>query len=455
MRPAQPRAARAGLDCPPTPEVGVHAAWGRVGGRPIVCYAQDSSIAAGSVGVPEAEVIVRALRHSRQARVPLVGFMESVGRAAAGGGRGAGRLRADLLRERGALRALAPDLGDHGCLGRRRLLFAGADRLRRDDRQGLDVPDRSADRQAGARRGRHDRRDSAAPACTPATASATSSPATIAARCGCCASCSGYLPQNGSEPRRRRSRRRPPPARTRPACCRPTQPQLLRRSRADRAARRRRSLPRGLRALGAQHGRRLRPPGGTDRRDHRQPGAPPRRRHRRRTPRRRAGSSYAPATPSGSRCSSLVDTPGFMPGSREEAAGMISHGAELVRAFAGGHAPARDGDRAQGIRRRVHHDELKGPRRRRLVLLAERGDRHHEPGGRRRDHPRSPAATASAAPSVRERLARRYAEDSLIGPGRGRLRRGRRRDRAGPDTRACRACAAPGAARGRWPTPIS
>ncbi len=57
----------------------MQAAWGRVGGRPIVCYAQDSSIAAGSVGVAEAEVIVRALRHSRQAGVPLVGFLESAG----------------------------------------------------------------------------------------------------------------------------------------------------------------------------------------------------------------------------------------------------------------------------------------------------------------------------------------------------------------------------------------
>jgi len=59
--------------------VGVQAAWGRVAGRPLVCYAQDSAIAAGSVGVPEAEVIVRALRHSRAARVPLIGFLESSG----------------------------------------------------------------------------------------------------------------------------------------------------------------------------------------------------------------------------------------------------------------------------------------------------------------------------------------------------------------------------------------
>ena len=61
------------------PEVGVYAAWGRVEGRPIVCYAQDSAIAGGSVGVAEADVIVRALRHSRRARVPLVGFLESGG----------------------------------------------------------------------------------------------------------------------------------------------------------------------------------------------------------------------------------------------------------------------------------------------------------------------------------------------------------------------------------------
>jgi acetyl-CoA carboxylase carboxyltransferase component len=31
----------------------------------------------------------------------------------------------------------------------------------------------------------------------------------------------------------------------------------------------------------------------------------------------------------------LVDTPGFMPGSREEAAGIIGHGADMLRAFAG------------------------------------------------------------------------------------------------------------------------
>src|SRR5262249_7531695 len=35
----------------------------------------------------------------------------------------------------------------------------------------------------------------------------------------------------------------------------------------------------------------------------------------------------------------LVDTPGFMPGSQQEAAGVISHGAELLRAFAAARSP--------------------------------------------------------------------------------------------------------------------
>jgi adenylyl-sulfate kinase len=68
----------------PAPEraherIGVHAALGRVADRPIVCYAQDSRIAGGSVGVAEAQVIIDALRHSGRAGVPLVAFLESAG----------------------------------------------------------------------------------------------------------------------------------------------------------------------------------------------------------------------------------------------------------------------------------------------------------------------------------------------------------------------------------------
>jgi acetyl-CoA carboxylase carboxyltransferase component len=64
---------------PASGTLGVHAAVGRVGGRPIVCYAQDFRIAGGSVGVAEADVVVEAMRASGRMRVPLVAFVESAG----------------------------------------------------------------------------------------------------------------------------------------------------------------------------------------------------------------------------------------------------------------------------------------------------------------------------------------------------------------------------------------
>ncbi len=59
--------------------VSVVAAAGRVEGRDVVCYVQDSGLAGGSVGVAEAETIVRALRRAGRERVPLVAFVESAG----------------------------------------------------------------------------------------------------------------------------------------------------------------------------------------------------------------------------------------------------------------------------------------------------------------------------------------------------------------------------------------
>ena len=64
---------------PPADSVGVDAARGRIDGRPVVCYAHDSAIAGGSVGLAEADVIVGALRESRTRGVPLVAFVESAG----------------------------------------------------------------------------------------------------------------------------------------------------------------------------------------------------------------------------------------------------------------------------------------------------------------------------------------------------------------------------------------
>jgi acetyl-CoA carboxylase carboxyltransferase component len=52
---------------------------GRIAGRPVVCYAQDGSQAGGAVGAAEADVIVRALRMARDEGAQLVGFLESAG----------------------------------------------------------------------------------------------------------------------------------------------------------------------------------------------------------------------------------------------------------------------------------------------------------------------------------------------------------------------------------------
>ena len=61
------------------PGDGVLGAAGRVNGRPVFCYAQDTSFAGGSLGEQHADTIVRVLRLAGQARVPVVGFVASAG----------------------------------------------------------------------------------------------------------------------------------------------------------------------------------------------------------------------------------------------------------------------------------------------------------------------------------------------------------------------------------------
>ncbi len=58
---------------------GVVGAAGTVGGRPVFCYAQDASFAGGSLGEAHADTIVRVLRLAAQAGAPVVGFVESAG----------------------------------------------------------------------------------------------------------------------------------------------------------------------------------------------------------------------------------------------------------------------------------------------------------------------------------------------------------------------------------------
>ncbi len=58
---------------------GVVGATGAVDGRPIACYAQDASFLGGSLGERHADTIVRVLELAARARMPVVSFVESGG----------------------------------------------------------------------------------------------------------------------------------------------------------------------------------------------------------------------------------------------------------------------------------------------------------------------------------------------------------------------------------------
>lgn len=61
------------------PGDGVLAGAGQVGGRPVFCYSEDPSFMGGSLGEAHAETIVRVMRLAGQAGAPVVGFVESGG----------------------------------------------------------------------------------------------------------------------------------------------------------------------------------------------------------------------------------------------------------------------------------------------------------------------------------------------------------------------------------------
>jgi len=58
---------------------GVVGGAGMVEGRPVFCYAQDSSYVGGSLGEAHADTIVRVMRLARRAQAPIVGFVSSGG----------------------------------------------------------------------------------------------------------------------------------------------------------------------------------------------------------------------------------------------------------------------------------------------------------------------------------------------------------------------------------------
>jgi acetyl-CoA carboxylase carboxyltransferase component len=61
------------------PGDGVVAGAGRVAGRPVFCYAQDPAFMGGSLGVAHADSIVRVLELAARAGAPVVGLIESGG----------------------------------------------------------------------------------------------------------------------------------------------------------------------------------------------------------------------------------------------------------------------------------------------------------------------------------------------------------------------------------------
>lgn len=60
-------------------EDGVVAAAAQVDGRPLICFAQDGRVAGGSLGEAHAATICHALELAASARVPVVAFVESAG----------------------------------------------------------------------------------------------------------------------------------------------------------------------------------------------------------------------------------------------------------------------------------------------------------------------------------------------------------------------------------------
>ncbi len=58
---------------------GVVGATGMVDGRPIACYAQDGTYLGGSLGERHADTVVRVLQTAGRARIPVVAFVESGG----------------------------------------------------------------------------------------------------------------------------------------------------------------------------------------------------------------------------------------------------------------------------------------------------------------------------------------------------------------------------------------
>lgn len=79
FRPLRSATLSQGLGRRATPGDGVIAGAGLVGGRPVFCYSQDPGFLGGSLGEIHAETIVRTLKLAGDSGAPVVGFVESGG----------------------------------------------------------------------------------------------------------------------------------------------------------------------------------------------------------------------------------------------------------------------------------------------------------------------------------------------------------------------------------------
>ncbi len=79
FRPLRSAVVSDGLGDRARPGDGVIAGAGRVGGCPIFCYSQDPAFLGGSLGGAQAETILRTMKMAGEAGAPIVGFVESGG----------------------------------------------------------------------------------------------------------------------------------------------------------------------------------------------------------------------------------------------------------------------------------------------------------------------------------------------------------------------------------------
>jgi len=79
FRPLRTGVISAGVGDRAVPGDGVLAGAGTVGGRPVFCYSEDPSFMGGSLGAAHAETIVRVMQLAGQSGTPVVGFVESGG----------------------------------------------------------------------------------------------------------------------------------------------------------------------------------------------------------------------------------------------------------------------------------------------------------------------------------------------------------------------------------------